>query len=215
MDPVIEELGFLASLDHDLIYWLSSYGDWIYAILFAVVFAETGLVFFPFLPGDSLLFAAGTLASSGDADIGVVFVVLWLAAVLGNNVNYWIGRWVGRRVFKWEDSRFFNRRTFDRTHAYYRKHGGKTVIIARFIPFARTFVPFVAGVARMDYHTFLFKDVIGASLWISSLTLGGFWFGKLPIVRDNLGLIVFSLLALSIIPIIVALWKVRRGFPSA
>lgn len=212
MDPLLENVGFLTSLDGNLTEFLSRYGDWLYAILFTIVFAETGLVFFPFLPGDSLLFAAGTLAASGEAHIAIVCLTLWVAAVLGNNTNYWIGRWFGKRVFKWEDSRFFNKKTFDRTHAYYRKHGGKTIIIARFIPFARTFAPFVAGVARMDYLNFVFKDLIGATLWVSTLTFGGYWFGKMPIVRDNLGLIVFSMLALSLIPIIVALWKIHRGF---
>lgn len=216
MDPIISNIGFLASIDTHLTEGLAHLGAWLYVVLWAVVFAETGLVFFPFLPGDSLLFAAGTLAASNEAHLGSVLLVLWLGAVLGNNSNYWIGRWMGKRVFKWGDSRFFNRKTFDRTHAFYRKHGGKTIILARFIPFARTFAPFVAGVVQMDYIHFVVKDLIGATLWVFSLTLSGYWFGKLTIVKDNLGLIFFTLLVFSLVPIFVALWKMkfRRQSPE-
>jgi membrane-associated protein len=210
VEPVVQSVGFFASLDHNLTNLLASYGHQIYDILFLVVFLETGLVIFPFLPGDSLLFAAGTLAASGQAEIIHVCVTLFLAAIAGNNSNYWIGRWFGKRVFKWEDSRFFNRKLFNKTHAYYGKHGGKTIILARFIPFARTFAPFVAGAVQMDYRHFLAMDMIGASSWVLSLTFGGYWFGRLPIIRDNLGIIVFGLLCLSLIPIALAIWKGRE-----
>lgn len=189
---------------------LAEHGRMFYLILFGVIFAETGLVIFPFLPGDSLLFAIGALIAGGKIDPALSILALWSAALIGNSTNYWIGRWVGKRVFKWEDGRFFNRRAFNRAHDFYQKHGGKTIIAARFIPFVRTFAPFVAGVALMDYARFLLMDLLGATLWIGSLVLAGYMFGNIPVIKDNLGLIVLILLGLSLIPTIFVALRGRK-----
>ena len=208
IDVVLHVDKYLATL-------LAQYGTWIYAILFVTVFCETGLVVTPFLPGDSLLFVAGALAatsanSGGSFDIGMVIGVLLAAAVLGDNTNYWIGRWAGKRVLAWGDSsRFFNRQAFDVTHAYYEKHGGKTMLVARFMPFVRTFAPFVAGVADMSYPRYFAFDLAGALLWVFSLCLAGFWFGNLPWVKANLSLIVFGTIGLSLLPLVLA-WLRQR-----
>jgi len=200
IDIVLHVDKYLATL-------LAQYGTWIYAILFVIVFCETGLVVTPFLPGDSLLFVAGALASTsansgGSFDIGIVIGVLLAAAVLGDNCNYWVGRWAGKRILAWgEGSRFFNRKAFDLTHAYYEKHGGKTMLVARFMPFVRTFAPFVAGVGEMSYPRYFIFDLCGALLWVFSLCLAGYWFGNLPWVQANLSLIVFGTIALSLVPL--------------
>lgn len=190
-------------LDKHLAVVLQQYGTWIYGILFLIIFLETGLVVTPFLPGDSLLFVAGALAATGGMDIGVLCAVLLVAAILGDNTNYWIGRYVGPKVFRWEQSRFFNRRAFDYTHDFYERHGGKTVIIARFLPLARTFAPFVAGVAAMNYPRFSAYNVLGGCLWIFSLTLGGYWFGNLPVIKNNLTLVILGIIALSLAPLVI------------
>jgi membrane-associated protein len=191
---------------------LAAYGIWIYGILFAIVFCETGLVVTPFLPGDSLLFVAGALAatSGGSFDISIVVVVLLIAAVLGDNTNYWIGRWTGERILTWgENSRFFNRKAFDLTHAYYEKHGGVTMLVARFMPFVRTFAPFVAGVGRMTYPRYFLFDLCGAVLWVFSLCLAGYWFGNLAWVKANLSLIIFLTIGMSLLPLVLA-WLRQR-----
>jgi len=196
---------------------LAQYGTLVYAILFAIVFCETGLVVTPFLPGDSLLFVAGALAatSGGSFDIGIVTGVLLAAAVLGDNTNYWVGRWAGKRILTWgEKSRFFNRKAFDLTHAYYETHGGKTMLVARFMPFVRTFAPFVAGVANMTYARYFLFDLCGAVLWVFSLCLAGFWFGNLPWVKANLSLIVFGTIGLSLLPLVLA-WLRQRFAANA
>jgi membrane-associated protein len=205
VDIVLHVDKYLATL-------LAQYGTWIYAILFAIVFCETGLVVTPFLPGDSLLFVAGALAatSGGSFDIGMVISVLLAAAVLGDNCNYWIGRWAGKRILAWgEHSRFFNRKAFDLTHAYYEKHGGKTMLAARFMPFVRTFAPFVAGVGNMAYVRYFLFDLCGAVLWVFSLCLAGYWFGNLAWVQANLSLIVFGTIGLSLVPLGAA-WLRQR-----
>lgn len=196
-------LNIILHLDQHLAGWVALYGVGIYAILFAVIFCETGLVVTPFLPGDSLLFVAGALAATGGMDIGLLSGLLFLAAVLGDNVNYWIGRGIGPRVFRWESSRLFNRKAFDKTHAFFEHHGGKTIIIARFMPLVRTFSPFVAGVARMDYRRFLPLDMLGGGLWIFSLTLAGYWFGNLPWIKQNLSIVIFGIIGLSLLPLAV------------
>jgi len=210
IDIVLHVDKYLAAL-------LAQYGAWIYAILFAIVFCETGLVVTPFLPGDSLLFVTGALAatsagSNGGFEIGSAIAVLLAAAVLGDNTNYWIGRWVGKRILAWGDnSRFFNRRAFDLTHAFYEKHGGKTMLVARFMPFVRTFAPFVAGVGNMSYPRYFLFDFCGALLWVLSLCLAGYWFGNLPWVRGNLSLIVFATIGLSLAPLFWAWLRQRLG----
>ena len=173
-------LDIVLHLDKHLAVLVQQYGVWIYAILFAIIFSETGLVVIPFLPGDSLLFVAGALAAVGGMDISLLVVVLVLAATTGNMLNYQIGRFIGPRVFKWENSLFFNKAALQKTEAFYDKHGGKTLVISRFLPLLRTFAPFVAGVGRMAYWRFSVFNLLGALLWVVSLTLAGFFFGNLP-----------------------------------
>jgi len=205
IDLVLHVDTYLAAL-------LAQYGIWIYAILFVIVFCETGLVVTPFLPGDSLLFVAGALAANpaNSFDIRIVIAVLLAAAVLGDNTNYWIGRWAGKRILAWGDgSRFFNRKAFDATHAFYETHGGKTMLVARFMPFVRTFAPFVAGVGNMTYVRYFIFDLCGAALWVFSLCLAGYLFGNLPWVQANLSLIVFGTVGLSLLPLALA-WLRQR-----
>ena len=205
MEFLAQFIDIVLHVDKYLAALLAQYGMWIYAILFAIVFCETGLVVTPFLPGDSLLFVAGALAatSSGSGfEIGIVIAVLLSAAVLGDNTNYWIGRWAGKRILTWgETSRFFNRKAFDVTHAYYETHGGKTMLVARFMPFVRTFAPFVAGVANMSYVRYFLFDLCGAVLWVFALCLAGYWFGNLPWVKENLSFIIFGTIGLSLVPL--------------
>jgi membrane-associated protein len=197
-------------LDKHLAVLLADYGPWIYAILFLIIFCETGLVVFPFLPGDSLLFVAGALAAGGGMDITTLCGVLLAAAVLGDNTNYWIGHSVGPRVFRWENSRFFNKGAFNKTHEFFERHGGKTIIIARFLPLVRTFAPFVAGVARMNYVRFVGLDFLGGCIWIFSLCLGGYWFGNLPLIRNNLSAVILGIVGLSLLPIAIG-WLRHRA----
>ena len=212
MEILAQFIDIVLHVDKYLALLLAQYGQWIYAILFVIVFCETGLVVTPFLPGDSLLFVAGALAatSGGSFDINIVIAVLLSAAVLGDNTNYWIGRWAGKRILAWgETSRFFNRKAFDVTHAYYETHGGKTMLVARFMPFVRTFAPFVAGVANMGYPRYFVFDFCGAVLWVLSLCLAGYWFGNLAWVKANLSLIIFATIGLSLAPLAVA-WLRQR-----
>ncbi len=212
MEFLAQFIDIVLHVDKYLPILLAQYGIWLYAILFAIVFCETGLVVTPFLPGDSLLFVAGALAatSGGSFDITIVIAVLLSAAILGDNTNYWIGRWAGKRILVWGDtSRFFNRKAFDATHAYYATHGGKTMLVARFMPFVRTFAPFVAGVGNMSYPRYFIFDLTGAFLWVFSLCLAGFWFGNIPWVKSNLSLIVFGTIGLSLLPLVVA-WLRQR-----
>jgi membrane-associated protein len=196
-------------LDRHLAAFVAQHGVWVYALLFAIVFCETGLVVTPFLPGDSLLFVTGALAAAGGMDIVTVITVLTAAALCGDNVNYWIGRFAGPRVFHYRESRWFNPRHLERTHAFYEKHGGKTIVLARFIPIVRTYVPFVAGIGAMPYVRFLSFSVVGALIWVLSLCTAGYFFGNLPVVKNNLTLVIIGIVLLSISPGIVA-WLRRR-----
>ncbi|MDD5177459.1 MAG: DedA family protein [Sterolibacterium sp.] len=200
MSLLTQFIDLVLHLDQHLAVLVQQHGSLIYAILFAIIFCETGLVVFPFLPGDSLLFVAGALAASGGMDIAALLAVLFCAAVLGDNTNYWIGHAIGPRAFRWEQSRFFNQAALIKTHAFYEKHGGATVIVARFIPLARTFAPFVAGVARMTYARFFAYDFAGGAIWIGSLTLAGYWFGNLPLVKSNLSLVILGIVGFSLLP---------------
>ena len=188
-------------LDSHLASLLQQYGNWLYLLLFVIIFCETGLVVTPFLPGDSLLFVAGALWAASSMDAHVLAATLIAAAVLGDNVNYWIGRYLGPRVFRWEDSRFFNRRALERTHRFYERHGGKTVIIARWLPLVRTFAPFVAGVGRMAYPKFLAFSLGGGALWVLALVYLGVFFGNLPIVKQNLTFAILVIIAVSLAPL--------------
>jgi membrane-associated protein len=202
-------------LDKHLAAVVEHYGVWVYAILFAIIFVETGVVVMPFLPGDSLLFVAGAIAAVGGMDLGLLMVLLTVAAILGDAVNYSVGHWFGPRVFRWEQSRFFNKAAFDRTHAFYERHGGITIIVARFLPFVRTFAPFVAGVARMTYPKFAFYNVIGALLWVVGLTGIGYLFGNTAWVKANFSLVALSLIIIPGLPAVYEvlrhLWRSRRS----
>jgi len=198
-------------LDLHLASFVAEHGAWVYALLFVIVFCETGLVVTPFLPGDSLLFVAGAIAAAGGMDIATLTAVLVGAALAGDNVNYWFGRWLGPRVFHTEGSRWLNRRYLERTHAFYERHGGKTIIIARFVPIVRTYVPFVAGVGAMPYLRYLAFCVVGALVWVVSLSLLGYWFGNLPLVRENLVAVILAIIALSVSPGFFAWLRARRA----
>ncbi|MFY9328062.1 MAG: DedA family protein [Georgfuchsia sp.] len=211
MELLTHFIDIVLHLDVYLAAMVGQYGLWIYAILFAIIFAETGLVVTPFLPGDSLLFVAGALAAVGDMDIGVLVLTLSVAAVLGNSVNYSIGRALGPRVFQWPDSRFFNRRALKKTHAFYEKHGGKTIIISRFLPLFRTFAPFVAGIGAMPVWRFTIFNLAGGVGWASSLTLAGYWFGNVPMVKNNLTLVIVVIIIISLIPAAVGWWQHRNS----
>jgi len=196
-------------LDRHLAAFVAEHGMWVYALLFAIVFCETGLVVTPFLPGDSLLFVAGAVAATGGMDAPLLMATLVCAALLGDNVNYAVGRWAGPRVFRVERSRWFNPRHLERAHAFYERHGGKTIILARFVPIVRTYVPFVAGVGAMPYLRYLAFCVIGALVWVVSLVTAGYWFGNLPIVRENLTVVIMGIILLSVSPGIVAWLRSR------
>jgi membrane-associated protein len=203
MEFLAQFVDVVLHLDKHLALLVAEYGTAIYAILFAIVFCETGLVVTPFLPGDSLLFVAGALAATGGMDVGVLVAVLLAAAVLGDNTNYWIGRWVGRRVLHWGEGapRFFNRQAYDSAHAFYERWGPLTMTLARFVPLVRTFAPFVAGVARMTYVRYFLFDLLGGAIWVVSLSLAGYWFGNLPVVKNNLSFVVLGIVALSVLPV--------------
>jgi membrane-associated protein len=203
MDLVHWFVDFFLHLDHHLAEVIQAYGTWTYALLLAIVFLETGLVVTPFLPGDSLLFAAGSFAALGALDVSFLFVLLSLAAVLGDSVNYAIGHFLGPKVFHYERSRFFNPDHLRRTHEFYEQYGGKTIIIARFIPIVRTFAPFVAGIGAMSYPRFLAYNVFGGVLWVSVCLFAGFFFGNLPFVRRNFSLVIVVIIVLSVLPALV------------
>ncbi|KXW55211.1 VTT domain-containing protein [Ferrovum sp. PN-J185] len=205
---------YIAHLDSHLIDASSTYGPAVYGILFLIIFCETGLVIFPFLPGDSLLFVAGAVAAMGSANshglrLPDLLLVLSLAAFLGNAVNFQIGRFIGPKVFHWEKSRWFNPHHLASAHAFYEKHGGKTVVISRFVPLLRTFAPFVAGVGDMTHQRFYLFNAIGAVLWVSSLLVAGYYFGNVPFIKGHLTLVILSIVAVTLIPIMYAGLKAR------
>lgn len=197
-------------LDKKLDVVIQGYGGWTYLILFLIIFAETGFVVTPFLPGDSLIFVAGTFAASGALDLKILFALLFVAAILGDTANYQIGHFFGPKVFS-KDIRFLNRENLERTQHFYDKHGGKTIIMARFIPIIRTFAPFVAGVGTMSYWRFLLFNLFGALLWVGVVLCAGYFFGNLPIVRDNFTLVIFAIIGISIAPGVLGYLKQRFG----
>ena len=196
-------------LDSHLAALLQQHGTWIYLLLFLIIFCETGLVVAPFLPGDSLLFVAGALWATAGMDAAALCVTLVAAAVSGDNVNYWIGRYLGPRVFRWEDSRIFNRRALDYTREFYARHGGKTVVIARWLPLVRTFAPFVAGIGKMAYPRFLLFSIGGGMLWVVALVYLGVFFGNLAVVKQNLTIAIFAIIVLSLSPLAVEFLRHR------
>ncbi|MBK6631080.1 MAG: DedA family protein [Betaproteobacteria bacterium] len=198
-------------LDKHLAALLAQYGVWVYAILFLIIFSETGFVVTPFLPGDSLLFVAGALAGAGSMDMWVLNGSLIAAAVLGNSVNYSIGRYLGPKVFHWENSRFFNKAALMKTHVFYERHGGKALVISRFIPILRTFTPFVAGIGAMTYARFQAFNVTGALLWVGSLTALGYLFGNLPVVKNNLSLVILAIIVISVLPAVIGYLRHRAA----
>ncbi len=197
----------IVHLDKHLATLLQQYGAEVYVLLFIIVFCETGLIVTPFLPGDSLLFVAGALWAVSGMDAHWLSVTLIAAALCGDNVNYWIGRYLGPKVFQWEDSRLFNRKALEATHAFYGRHGGKTIVIARFMPIIRTFVPFVAGVGKMPYGRYLMFCVGGALLWVLSLVYAGYYFGNIPFIRNNLTVVIFAIIGLSMLPPAIAVLR--------
>ena len=209
MDLLVTAWQFIGHFDDKLDLLLLDYGAWIYLILFLIVFCETGLVVAPFLPGDSLLFASGALWAAADMPVDMLALTLIGAAVCGDNCNYWIGRLFGGRTAKKERSRFLNRRALERTHAFYARHGGKAIVLARFVPIVRTFAPFVAGIGRMPYRRFLAFSVAGAVLWVGLLVSFGYLFGKLPLVQDNFALVIIAIIGLSLAPIAVEYMRLR------
>lgn len=199
----------LAHLDQHLLSLLQNYGGWVYLILFLIIFCETGLVVAPFLPGDSLLFVTGTLAATGALNVQGVAVLLMAASFSGDNTNYWIGRYLGPKVLRKEQSRFFNRSYLEKTRRFYEKHGGKTILVARFIPVIRTFAPFVAGIGRMRYLRFVLYSLGGSVFWISFFVFGGFYFGNVPLVKQNLTAFIFLIIFVSILPGVVEYLRSR------
>ncbi len=213
MDFVRSVVDFFLHLDEHLNQIVTTYGVWTHLILFAIVFAETGLVVTPFLPGDSLLFAAGALAALGSLDLWLLVVLLIGAAILGDSVNYWVGAWIGPRAFSGH-VRFLRKDYLERTRAFYEKHGGKTIILARFVPIIRTFAPFVAGVGAMSYPRFIVYNIIGAVLWVGLFVPLGYFFGNVPTVKNNFSLVIFAIIGISVMPIAVEMFRARGSRPA-
>lgn len=213
MDFIKFIIDFILHIDAHMVELVSEYGIWIYAILFLILFCETGLVVTPFLPGDSLLFVAGALAAlpSNDLNVHIMVALMVIAAIIGDAVNYTIGRVFGEKLFSNPDSKIFRRSYLDKTHQFYEKHGGKTIILARFVPIIRTFAPFVAGMGHMSYRHFAAYNVIGALVWVLLFTYAGYLFGDLPIVQENLKLLIVGIILLSILPGIIEIWRHRRA----
>jgi membrane-associated protein len=213
MEFVNKILDIALHLDKYLSAIIQQYGLWTYAILFVVIFIETGFVVMPFLPGDSLLFAAGAFAALGAFKVGWLILVLAAAAIIGDTVNYWVGHYVGPKVFHKEKARFFKKEHLDRTHAFYEKHGGKTIIIARFVPIIRSFAPFVAGIGRMSYGKFIAYNVVGGVGWVVLLVGAGYFFGNIPFVKKNFSLAILAIIVLSTVPVVTEF--LRRGAKSS
>ena len=211
MDILLQLADFILHVDRYLEAFVAQYGAWVYALLFLIIFVETGLVVMPFLPGDSLLFIVGALCGAGLMSLPLVMGLLLVAAILGDQTNYTIGRYFGPRVFQWEESRFFSRRGFDQAHAFYEKYGGITIILARFMPFIRTFVPFVAGVAEMTRSRFTLFNVVGGVIWVVGLILAGYLFGNLPFVQTHLSKIIWALIVVPGLIAIFGAWRARQA----
>lgn len=211
MEIVTFLVDFILHVDKHLQTFVTQYGTWVYALLFMIIFVETGVVVMPFLPGDSLLFVVGAMCGLGLMDFSFTVLLLWGAAVLGDQCNYAIGRLVGNRVFAWENSRFFNRRAFDQAHAFYEKYGGVTIVVARFMPFLRTFVPFVAGVAQMTRTKFTFYNVAGGGLWVVGIVAAGYLFGNIPWVKEHLDKIIWAMIFIPGLVVLAGAWKARRA----
>jgi membrane-associated protein len=210
MELITSFIDIVLHLDAHLLVLVQEYGMWVYAILFAIIFSETGLVFAPFLPGDSLLFVIGALCGMGSLELQVAMPLLILAAFMGDNTNYWVGRLLGLRLLNHPNQRWIKHEHLEKTHAFYAKHGGKTVIFARFLPIIRTFAPFVAGIGTMNYRLYLMFSILGGVAWIGSLMLAGFFFGNIPVIKDNLTLMILVIVFTSFVPAILEFIKHRR-----
>ena len=208
-------IDFILHIDQHLTELAAQYGVWIYGILFLIIFCETGLVVMPLLPGDSLLFAAGSIAAIGEMNIHLMVVLLIIAAILGDAVNFMVGKFFGEKLFANPNSKIFKQSHLQKTQQFYAKHGGKTIILARFIPIVRTFAPFVAGMGHMTYHHFLAYNVIGGVLWVTIFSYLGYFFGNLPIVKDNLSLVLIAIIVLSILPAIIEIIRHKRAANKA
>ena len=211
-------IDLIVHLDRHLLELVASYGGWVYVILFLIVFCETGLVVTPFLPGDSLLFVAGTIAGAGSMNVHLLAVLLTAAAVIGDSLNYAIGHYLGPKVFKYEDSWFFRKAYIEKTHAYFEKYGGRTIIIARFVPIVRTYAPFVAGIGRMQYRRFAVFNVTGAVAWVAAFSTLGYLFGNMPVVKRNFTYVIGVIILISILPMIietVRAWREKRARTAA
>ena len=208
-------IDFLLHLDQYLNVVIQTYGTWTYLFLFLIIFCETGLVVTPFLPGDSLLFAAGTFAALGSLNVIWLFMLLFVAAIIGDTINYWIGHFAGSKVFYKENVRFLNKKYLDHAHRFYEKHGGKAIIFARFIPICRTFAPFVAGIGKMSYWRFISYNIIGGFIWVAIFVFGGYYFGNIPIVKKNFSLAILAIIIISIMPAIIEFFHQRRRSTSA
>jgi len=214
MEVVANFIEFVLHLDKHLNYILESYGVWCYLLFFIIIFAETGLVVTPFLPGDSLLFALGTFAATGSLKAAWLFVVLSAAAVLGDSANYAIGKYFGLMILKREGAWFLKKEHIERTHRFYEKYGAKTIVLARFVPIVRTFAPFIAGVGKMTYPRFFSYNVIGGILWVALFLFGGFFFGNIPVIKRNFTLTIFAIIILSILPAVIEVIREKRRKPS-
>jgi membrane-associated protein len=210
MELIAFLVDFILHVDVHLANFVAQYGTWVYALLFAIIFIETGVVVMPFLPGDSLLFVVGALCGAGLMDLPLAMGLMFTAAVAGNQCNYTIGRYVGPRVFQWEQSRWFNKAAFLKAHDFYERYGGVTLIAARFMPFLRTFAPFVAGVAAMTRSRFTFFDITGGALWVGSITLAGYFFGNVPWVQQNLDKIIWAMILIPGVLVLFGAWRARR-----
>lgn len=211
MEIISTLLDFVLHVDKYLELFVKNYGTLVYVLLFAIIFVETGLVVMPFLPGDSLLFVVGAMCGIGLMDLPLSIGLLWLAAVLGNQTNYTIGQYFGPKVFQWENSKFFNKKAFNQAHDFYEKYGGITIVAARFMPFVRTFAPFVAGVAQMTRAKFTFYDVTGGLLWVASLTILGYFFGNIPMVKQHLDKVIYAMIIIPGLFVFWGAWKTRKA----
>jgi membrane-associated protein len=210
MDLIAFLIDFILHVDKHLFTFVQTYGAWVYGLLFLIIFVETGVVVMPFLPGDSLLFVVGALCGAGMMNLPLTLGLLFAAAVLGDQCNYSIGRFFGPRVFQWEDSRWFNKRAFNQAHDFYEKYGGITIVLARFMPFLRTFAPFVAGVAAMTRSKFTLYNVAGGALWVGGIVTAGYLFGNLPWVKENLDKIIWGLILVPGLLVLFGAWRARR-----
>ena len=215
MEIVTYLIDFILHIDKHLEAFVTSYGVWVYALLFLIIFVETGVVVMPFLPGDSLLFVVGAMCGVGLMSYPLSVGLMFAAAVLGNQSNYAVGRYFGPKVFQWEDSKFFNKKAFDQAHAFYERYGGITIVAARFMPFLRTFAPFVAGVSQMTRSKFTFFDVLGGALWVGGIVTAGYFFGNVPFVKTHLDKIIWAMILVPGLLVLFGAWKARRKAGTA